>query len=118
VICPNCGTEYRDGFDRCSECDVQLVATLPPSPADERAEIELVKIFETANPDMIPALQSLLDEAEIDFSSSSESFQIFSGLRSAMVPVAFYVRVEDEAEALAIVAALDVPQPPPVDEAE
>jgi hypothetical protein len=110
VICPSCGTEYRDGFDRCSDCDVELVATRPPMPADERPEIELVKIFETSNPDMIPVLQSLLDEAEIDFSSSSESFQIFTGMRSARIPVAFYVRVEDEAEALAIVAALAEPE--------
>ena len=27
--CPECGAQYRDGFARCSECDVALVATLP-----------------------------------------------------------------------------------------
>ncbi len=28
--CPQCGTEYREGFDRCSDCGTALVATPPP----------------------------------------------------------------------------------------
>jgi hypothetical protein len=28
--CPTCGAEYREGFDRCSECGVELVSTPPP----------------------------------------------------------------------------------------
>ncbi|MBI4917297.1 MAG: DUF2007 domain-containing protein [Acidobacteria bacterium] len=28
--CPSCGVEYREGFTRCSDCDVELVAALPP----------------------------------------------------------------------------------------
>ena len=26
--CPACGVEYREGFKRCSDCDVELVAEL------------------------------------------------------------------------------------------
>jgi len=37
MFCPQCGSGYRDGFKRCSECDVDLVATLPPEP-DHSAE--------------------------------------------------------------------------------
>ena len=29
--CPQCGSEYRDGFDRCSDCGVPLVAEAPPA---------------------------------------------------------------------------------------
>ena len=27
--CPNCKTEYRDGFKKCADCDIELVAELP-----------------------------------------------------------------------------------------
>jgi hypothetical protein len=28
MICPSCGSEYREGFTRCAECDVDLVETI------------------------------------------------------------------------------------------
>ena len=36
--CPECGAEYREGFARCSDCDVDLVGEQPavePPPADD-----------------------------------------------------------------------------------
>lgn len=34
--CPKCGAEYREGFARCSECDVELVGERPDHlPVDE-----------------------------------------------------------------------------------
>ena len=33
--CPSCGAEYRPGFTRCSDCDVDLVAGPPPEPEPE-----------------------------------------------------------------------------------
>ena len=35
MFCPQCKAEYRSGFTRCADCDVELVdqlATAPPSP--------------------------------------------------------------------------------------
>jgi hypothetical protein len=37
MFCPECKAEYRQGFTRCSDCDVDLVYTLPqesPAPSD------------------------------------------------------------------------------------
>ena len=35
MFCPKCRAEYRDGFTRCSDCAVALVADPPPlSPHD------------------------------------------------------------------------------------
>ena len=43
--CPNCGTEYRPGFDRCSDCDVALVDE-PPSPEEMPAASDAVELTE------------------------------------------------------------------------
>jgi hypothetical protein len=29
MFCPNCGAEYRPGFTRCDDCDVELVEAAP-----------------------------------------------------------------------------------------
>lgn len=45
-FCPNCRMEYRSGILRCSDCDIDLVESLPDeSAADEAAEdMELVEV--------------------------------------------------------------------------
>ena len=40
MFCPECKTEYRPGFTRCSDCDVDLVEVL--SPSDNSAKNELI----------------------------------------------------------------------------
>jgi hypothetical protein len=47
-FCPSCGVEYREGFTRCSECDVALVAEPPPAPSPAGPEWEPVATFVTA----------------------------------------------------------------------
>jgi len=40
--CPECRSEYREGFETCSQCAVPLVASLPemaPDSSDELAEL-------------------------------------------------------------------------------
>ena len=37
-FCPKCRAEYREGFTRCSDCDVELVDELPPE--EEMADEE------------------------------------------------------------------------------
>jgi len=36
-FCPECQSEYREGFDRCASCDVALVSELPDAfvPSEE-----------------------------------------------------------------------------------
>jgi hypothetical protein len=41
MFCPQCKAEYRGGFTRCSDCDVDLVDQLPVEP---RHDVELVVI--------------------------------------------------------------------------
>src|SRR6185436_16077361 len=34
MYCPSCRGEYREGFDRCSDCEVALVEALPEEPVE------------------------------------------------------------------------------------
>jgi hypothetical protein len=45
MFCPKCGAEYRTGFfDVCAECNVHLVAELPPEKEAEIHNRELVEL--------------------------------------------------------------------------
>lgn len=123
MICPQCGNEYRDGFTRCGDCEVDLIPSPTPAPeADERAQIELVKVYEGGNPALIALLESLFEDAAIEYSTTSEGLQdlfgwgrIGASYNFAIGPVMFYVRREDKAAAQAIVAKLAEAAPPDVE---
>jgi len=46
MFCPQCKAEYRVGFTRCSDCDVELVKELPvdPPPVSETDHPQLVVV--------------------------------------------------------------------------
>ncbi len=88
MYCPECGSEYRQGFTRCSDCDRELVSQ-PPG----RSDIKLVKVFESANPALLPVVKSLLEDAKIEFLTNNAPAQdLFGHLNE---PVVFLVREED-----------------------
>jgi hypothetical protein len=123
VICPQCGTEYREGFTHCTNCDVDLIPPPPPPPPDERPAIQLVKVFEGGNPAVIPVVESLFDDAGIEYSTTSENIQDlfawgrFGGSYNyAIGPIMFYVRAEDESDARALIATLGEAAPINTDE--
>ena len=49
MYCPGCRDEFRDGFTRCSDCDVDLVAELPASEGD--ADVVEAPDFATSEED-------------------------------------------------------------------
>jgi len=72
MICPQCAAEFREGFDRCSDCDVALVAAQPAEIEDHEG-VSFVKIFETSEIDVIPVIKSLLHSAGIPFHTGGEA---------------------------------------------
>jgi hypothetical protein len=108
MICPDCGSEYREEFSRCEACDVDLI---PPRAAEP--ELILVKVFETGNAAIIPLFESLLGDAGIEYMSKGEGIQDLFGwgrlgtnLNYVIGPVEFYVREDAATEARAIAETL------------
>ena len=92
---------------------------MPPIPSgDERSQIQLVEVFETGDPAEMSVLESLLQDAGIDFTTSSETAKdYYAGGRFGgsfgFGPMKFYVRREDEAAAREIIGNLaEVVSPP------
>lgn len=123
MICPECGGEYREGFTRCADCDVELVGELPPAPEEETAG-EPVTVLETGDPAALALAESLLRDAGIPFFAKGEYLQdLFAlgrfgfGFSSVAGPVALQVAAE-HAEAAAqildvtLAEALEDPDPP------
>ncbi len=115
MYCPECGSEYREGFTHCTECDVDLV---PEAPQHFDAAIKLVKVFETGNPALIPVVESLLDEAGVAFLTKNENLQdmfgggrLGSGFSIILGPVQFLVREEDVPAAQSLLEDLEGPVP-------
>lgn len=99
MICPECGSEYRDGFTHCSDCDVDLVEPIEGEPPEP--DTELVKVFQSGNPALIPIVESLLRDAQIEFMTQGQSVQALQGAigTSLVVPVQYYVRHEHAEQA-------------------
>ncbi len=62
-FCPNCRTEYRDGFTYCSECDATLVEALPAQdPVKlESEQLRLAELASFPNASEAEMIQELLE---------------------------------------------------------
>jgi len=115
MFCPQCRSEYREGFTRCEVCDVALVAVLPPLPGEgDPSHRELVTVFETGDPGLLALAHSILDEAAIPYLTQGEGVQDLFGLGrlgtgfSVLTgPVHLQVEVAQEAEARELLADLE-----------
>jgi hypothetical protein len=66
--CPQCLTEYRDGFTECSDCRVPLAPGPPPKPAEEEAHaVELVTVLETSDPFVANLAKATLEDNGIEY---------------------------------------------------
>ncbi len=94
-FCPNCQAEYREGILRCSDCDVELVGSLPaeePLPQDEGPVnlAELASFQNTAEADMV---KELLESNDIEAVVRGEVDPI--GATSGADPITLLVEQKD-----------------------
>ena len=77
MFCPKFGAEYREGFHRCADCDVELVDSLPEPPSegaasDEGVPVDLVEVARTQDSSLLLVFKSLLDGADIPYTVLGE----------------------------------------------
>jgi hypothetical protein len=103
MYCPQCRTEYRVGFTRCADCDVTLVEHLGPDAQD----VELAKVFETAEPSLIPVVESVLRNAGIEFLVKNQRLHsTVPGADFAVGPVEYWVAREQAENTKALLQEL------------
>ena len=44
MFCPKCKAEYRRGFSRCADCDVELIPEVSPEPEPSVQYVDLINI--------------------------------------------------------------------------
>jgi len=81
-FCPSCQCEYRPGFTRCSDCDIELVESLSEENCEEpdHGELELVELASFPDPMEAQMIQELLEDNGIvsmlqsDFNAGAGTF--------------------------------------------
>jgi hypothetical protein len=69
MYCPQCRTEYREGFTECSDCHVPLLRGTPSrtSNNDVDPSLVLVEVLETRDAIQLAMARGLLEDAGIPF---------------------------------------------------
>ena len=73
MICPECGTEYRVGFDKCADCGVDLVSPPEAAPAPEQrdpsskraTDPEWVVVLKLYRSDQVAVARAMFDSESI-----------------------------------------------------
>jgi uncharacterized protein involved in type VI secretion and phage assembly len=82
MFCPKCKSEYREGFYKCTDCGVDLVAGQPPATEGGVNYVEMVEVFSTYSQSDIAFIKSVLDGEGIHYFFSGESTVMMIGAGS------------------------------------
>jgi hypothetical protein len=107
MFCPECRSEYREGYTKCSDCGVDLIPVLPQerrSPPPDN--VALVPLFESSDEAVLMVAKSILEGAGIPyFVENARSRNMMGAGRlgggSLITAPAVIVVREDEAAAAA-----------------
>ncbi len=99
MFCPQCRTEYREGFYKCVDCGASLVSELPPEPATELQPelapefppepvsecVEFEEILTSLSASDVAMIKSLLDSEGITYHFQGESSYSYALQTTLMV---------------------------------
>jgi hypothetical protein len=71
MICPSCGSEYREGYQRCAECNVDLIHPETTSLVEGESENELTRVLETRSHDLLINVSLALEDRNIPYLAQS-----------------------------------------------
>lgn len=121
MFCPSCRAEFREGIERCPDCDVDLVHDEPPAPGEP--ERKLVGVFRTAEPELLPILKGLLESSGIPYTIRGEELLgLFPGTGIGLAidthsrAAEVQVPAERAEEARRLLATVDLEEPESDDE--
>ena len=103
MFCPKCGTEYREGFYVCSDCNSDLVDELAPE--EEPEFTDYVEIMGTYNPADVALIKSILDAENITYYFNAEHFM---NVRPLAEPVRLMVKTDEAEKAKEILQGLNL----------
>ncbi len=104
--CPECGAEYREGFTRCSDCDVALTDA-PPQPAEASAGAEWVTAASYRTVEEAHLARGLLEENGIPATVVDRHVVLNPFPQVDAAEVSVLVAPDDGARAAAVLAAAE-----------
>jgi hypothetical protein len=108
MFCPQCRTEYRDGFTKCADCGVALVRALETEVEDSSPG--LVAVFESNDTFALGLAKGSLEDAGIPFWTHGDETAARLALGPVLFPSCqFLVTSDREAEAREVLASLESP---------
>lgn len=115
MFCPECRSEYREGFTQCADCRVPLVDVLPdPTGPATEPFARIVTVYRTSDAALIALARSLLESAGIQYEAKGEGIQDFFALgrvansfNIVVGPVEIQVEEGDAEEAAALLKDLE-----------
>jgi Putative prokaryotic signal transducing protein len=114
MFCPECGAEYREGFGRCVDCEVDLVAEAPPPAARPAPAARQVTVLRSGDPTVLAMAKSLLQDAGIALVARGEGLQdlfalgrLGTGSSPVVGPAEIRVSAADAAAARALLRDLE-----------
>jgi len=103
MFCPVCKSEYREGFTKCSDCDVDLVEHLPDDSGGSGSS-DLAVAWRGSDPSAYSAALAALQDAEIPTQEIANHSQVAWGLAIPKPQYEILVRKMDLKAALEMVA--------------
>ena len=114
MYCPECGSEYREGFTTCADCEVPLTEAPPAEP--DHPDVQPLTVFEGTDPAALALAESLLLEERIPYVKKDQLHSLFPGFTHMIGPLLIQVPEEHGEAAFEILGELRHGNLEPADE--